>query len=88
MARAEAGETATAEVLRDSYLPGDGKLSSQVTGQMVRLFTDLHFLAPIDKVGGIALVYDLSLICILDPPHQRQRHFRQGCDQETHCHQS
>ena len=69
MARAEAGETATAEVLRDSYLPGDGRLSSEVTGQMVRLFTDLHFLAPIDKVGGIALVYDLSLICILDPPH-------------------
>ena len=64
MARAEAGETATAEVLRDSYLPGDGRLSSEVTGQMVRLFTDLHFLAPIDKVGG-PLVYHLSLTFLI-----------------------
>jgi len=49
------GETATAEVLRNSYLPGDGNFSASSTEQMVRLFTDVHFLAPIDKT-----VRDLS----------------------------
>ena len=56
MARTEEGETATAQVLRDSYLPGDGRMKSEVTSQMVRLFTDLHFLAPIDKVGLPSLI--------------------------------
>jgi len=43
------GETATAEVLRNSYLPGDGNFSASAVKEMVRLFTDVHFLAPIDK---------------------------------------
>ena len=50
VAESDEGETATAQVLLDSYLPGAGTLSSQVSSQMVRLFTDLHFLSPIDKV--------------------------------------
>jgi len=44
------GETATAETLRNSYLPGDGQMSSEVVQQMIRLFTDVHFLSPIDQV--------------------------------------
>ena len=56
VAKTDEGETATAQVLRDSYLPGDGKMSSEVTSQMVRLFTDVHFLAPIDKVGPHCLL--------------------------------
>ena len=44
------GETATAEVLRNSYIPGDGNLSADVIPQMIRLFTDVHFLSPIDQV--------------------------------------
>eukprot|EP00092_Neocalanus_flemingeri_P012684 GFUD01013668.1.p1 GENE.GFUD01013668.1~~GFUD01013668.1.p1 ORF type:complete len:641 (+),score=136.04 GFUD01013668.1:337-2259(+) len=48
-AAADEGETATSEVLRNSYLPGDGNFSVDATEQMVRLFTDVHFLAPIDK---------------------------------------
>ena len=50
VAETEEGETATAEVLRTSYIPGDGALSSEVTGHMVRLFTDVHILSPIDRV--------------------------------------
>ena len=49
------GETATAEVLRNSYLPGDGNFSASAFKEMIRLFTDVHFLAPIDKA-----VRDLS----------------------------
>ena len=44
------GETATAEILRDSYIPGDGRLSPENLEQMIRLFTDIHFLSPIDQV--------------------------------------
>ena len=47
------GETATAEVLRDSYLPGDGSFSPDAIEQMVKLFTDVHFLSPIDNVNMI-----------------------------------
>lgn len=50
VAAGDEGETATAEVLRDSYLPGDGLLSEQKMAQMIRLFTDVHFLSPIDQV--------------------------------------
>ena len=63
MARSEEGETATAQVLRDSYLPGDGRMDSEVTSQMVRLFTDLHFLAPIDKVGLPSLILVVDKHC-------------------------
>ena len=44
------GETATSEVLRDSYIPGDGLLAEEKIPQMIRLFTDVHFLSPIDQV--------------------------------------
>jgi len=49
------GETATAELLRNNYLPGDGNFTSAAHKEMVQLFTDVHFLAPIDKT-----VRDLS----------------------------
>merc|ERR1711936_1056154 len=35
------GETATAEVLRNSYLPGDGNFSAEAVHEMIRLFTGL-----------------------------------------------
>jgi len=54
-AAGDEGETATAEVLRNSYLPGDGNFSAAAKKEMIRLFTDVHFLAPIDKT-----VRDLS----------------------------
>ena len=49
-AKRDEGETATAEVLRNSYLPGDGSLSPDAIPQMIKLFTDVHFLSPIDQV--------------------------------------
>ena len=49
-AKRDEGETATAEVLRNSYLPGDGSLSPDAIPQMIQLFTDVHFLSPIDQV--------------------------------------
>merc|ERR1719384_52557 len=48
-ANRDEGETATAEVLRNSYLPGDGSLSPDAIPQMIKLFTDVHFLSPIDQ---------------------------------------
>ena len=53
-ARKDEGETATAEVLRNSYLPGDGSLSPDAIPQMIKLFTDVHFLSPIDQVASIS----------------------------------
>ena len=53
------GETATAEVLRDSYLPGDGSFSPDAMDQMVKLFTDVHFLSPIDNVNYLHLILRL-----------------------------
>ena len=49
-AKRDEGETATAEVLRNSYLPGDGSMSPDAIPQMIKLFTDVHFLSPIDQV--------------------------------------
>ena len=44
------GEAATAAVLRDSYLPGSGALAPGAHEEMVKLFTDVHFLSPLEQV--------------------------------------
>ena len=44
------GEAATAAVLRDSYLPGSGALAPGAHEEMVKLFTDVHFLSPMEQV--------------------------------------